>query len=178
MASHLQTAIALSAFAALLAAAPAGGYALELAQNAPVTATPNVVAPLPDLWATAHMVKLTCLKGQPITATFSVTVKNQAKADANLTRQPLYHIVTARMGKVSPQQLFYDNPNQVVASPATGPVILKGGSEVKTTVTLTKIPRTNSMVYRFEIVADPDNVLAESKENNNVAYRDVQNTCY
>jgi hypothetical protein len=182
MASHRRRAIVLPAIVALLALAPADGRAVELAQNAPITAAPKLVLPpnatLPDLWAAPIHVKLDCMvKTNSMTATIKVLLKNNNKVDADLTKHPWHHIVTARVAKVTPVHTKFDgNLNQIVTSPGAGPAILKGGESAQTTITLTNIPRSH-YPYRFEIIVDPDNLVAESNEKNNFGGKDVQNIC-
>jgi hypothetical protein len=168
---------------ALLALSLASGRWAALAQNAPITTPPNVVSPpqavLPDLGAPPGSIhiKLMC-KANSLTATLSVTVYNFGKVDADLGKHPFHHIVTARVAKVNSfHQAFQGNMNQIVTSPGAGPAVLKGGKIAKTTITLTNIPRSALQVYRFEIITDPDNLVAESSETNNLTYAEALNIC-
>lgn len=181
MAWHRRTAFAVAAMAVLLAVAPAA-HALELAQNAPITATPNVISPpaavLPDLWVTVSQVKISCFpKTKSVTATIKVMLRNDGNVDADLTKHPWHHIVTARVAKVTVFHTQFDgNLNQIVTSPGAGPAILKSGASVPSTITLTNVPLSH-YPYRFEIIMDPDNLVAESSEKNNLRIEDAHNPC-
>ena len=180
MAARHRMRVVVPALLALLAVAPA--RAVELAQNAPITATPNVISPpaavLPDLWVTVSQVKIDCiLKTKSVTATIKVMLRNVGNVDADLTKHPWHHIVTARVAKVTVFHTQFDgNLNQIVTSPGAGPAILKGGQSAPTTITLTNIPFSH-YPYRFEIIVDPDNLVAESSEKNNVRIQDEHNPC-
>lgn len=181
MPSSHRTAIAGAALLALLALAPAARPAL--AQNAPIATPPSVVSPpaavLPDLAVpnSSIQIKLLC-KATSLTATLSVTVYNFGNVDADLTKHPWRHIVTARVAKVNSfHQAFQGDMNQIVTSPGAGPAMLKGGATAKTTITLTNIPRSPLEVYRFDVITDPDNLVAESRENNNLTYKEALNIC-
>jgi hypothetical protein len=177
MASHHAAALVILAALIRFAGAPAE------AQNAPITATPNVISPpaavLPDLWVTISQVKINCvLKTKSVTATIKVMLRNDNKVDADLTKHPWHHIVTARVAKVTAFHTQFDgNLNQIVTSPGAGPPILKGGSFAPSTITLTNIPLSHYLTYRFEIIVDPDNLVAESSEKNNLRIQDEHNPC-
>ena len=183
MTSHRRMAIVLPAILALLAIAPAGGRAVELAQNAPITTAPKLILPpeatLPDLWVSVSHIKLDCMvKTNSMTATIKVMLRNDNKVDADLTKHPWHHIVTARVAKVTAVHTLFDgNLNQIVTSPGAGPAILKGGESAPSTITLTNIPRSHYPTYRFEIIVDPDNLVAESSEKNNLRIEDAFNIC-
>jgi hypothetical protein len=157
-----------------------------LAQSAPITTPPKIISPpaavLPDLWAPVWDVTLTCVGTPSVTATFAVTIQNRDKIDADLTKHPYHHIVTARLEVGDTGALFAGDPGQVIVSPGAGPAVLKGGAIAKTKVTITNIPRykksTSYPFYRFSIIVDPDNLVHEANESNNISTKQVFNTCH
>jgi hypothetical protein len=182
MASHRRIGIVVPAIVALLAIAPAGGRAVELAQNAPITAAPKLVLPpaatLPDLQAFALDIKLTCV-GKSVTATFTVRFRNMTKVDADLSRLPSRGLVTARVEPGKFGQVFDGSLDQVVTSPGTTPTVLKGMTSTDIKVTLTNIPRYKVYIpiILFSVTADPDNLVTEAKEDNNSYTKQVNTPC-
>src|SRR5687768_582544 len=99
MKSRHAAAIVILAVLIQLAGAPAGAQNVP-AQNAPITAAPKLILPpaatLPDLQTVSATVKLTCvLNGSSVQADIAVTIENIGKGDADLTKQPFNHFVTA-----------------------------------------------------------------------------------
>ena len=180
MASHLRTALAVPAILALLAGAPAG--AVELAQNAPVTTPPNILPPpeavLPDLWAPAWQVTVTCV-GNSVTATFLVHFGNRTKVAVDLSRLPSRGLVTARVEPGQYLKAFDGSLEQVVVSPGPTPPMLKGLGFANVTVKLTNIPRykTSIPIILFTVIADPDNLVTEAREDNNMFTKQANTSC-
>jgi hypothetical protein len=184
MASPRRNVVAIAAV--LLAVALPGGQSPSFAQNAPITTPPKVMTPplavMPDLVAAmAWTIKLKCVGTSSVTAIISATLHNNGNADADLTKHPFHHIVTAQLLAIKVPAGFPFDPNQVVVSPGAGPAVLKAGSSAKITVTMTNIPPATQKfvipIYRFSLIVDPTNLVAEAREDNNVLTKQVQNTC-
>ena len=167
---------ALAAFLIAAFCAPAA-----LAQNAPITNTPNLILPpdaLPDLAVTKTDAILACVGGSKITATIVFTMVNMGKQVADMSA--VSNAVEARWHGAGADK--FDGPIQAI-NPSLAIGKLAPGQSYSNTLVIYGIPEykkswpKKGQFYKFEVWADPLKQLSESNEKNNAKGETEMDPC-